>query len=73
MMERYQHKAKLAFVILDDDGWIKIQICTKKNKAKLDCWIVNKQNKKMHAMHGGSLHKSANQQMIAVYLLLQPS
>jgi hypothetical protein len=71
-MERYQHKAKLAFVILDDDGWIRIQICTKKNKGKLDCWIVNK--KCMQCIEGAcNIEVPIRKQMTTVYLSLQPS
>jgi hypothetical protein len=57
MTSGYQYKAKLAFVVLVDDGWLRIQICTKKEKRNMNL-IVNKLNGKCMR----ELYRSANQE-----------
>jgi hypothetical protein len=69
MTSGYQYKAKLAFVVLVDDGWLRIQICTKKERGNMNL-IVNKLNGKcMRELTELLIRK----QIIVVNLSLQPS
>jgi hypothetical protein len=44
MTSGYQYKAKLAFVVLVDDGWLRIQICTKRKKVNMNLTVNRSDN-----------------------------